>query len=813
MLQHYLKIAVRNLLKHKVQTAVSLMGLAIGLSFFLFGLHWYRFETGYDSFYPKSDRTYIVREDGEDKQTWTPYVVQSFFEQFCPEVERSTVSFTSGSMNYATDGICMKQPDFCYVDSNFVHIFPQQIRYGRSVEGELEAIISESLARKYWKNPQEAVGQTLTQQSAYERIHLQSAQVITVVGVMADMPANSNFLYEGYVQQTPPKQGVYDKKAWRMAASEIHLTLTEQGRPEEVVRKLNDFVRTHVYEKEDVGFVLTSLSEKHFFFADKGSFSYSAILLFALASLMLLCCVMFNYLNLSMNRYYARVREMKLRKVLGAAFSGLMVQLMVEVMVGWLAASLLGGMLTELFIPAFRHLFLIPMADSRHIWTEYLGVATLVLLFMELVSGLLMGHFIRTATGRALTVKPLTARYARVRRFSLVTQLAVCLLFISMTVAFFRQLHFMRHSDYGFDTDHIVELYAEPIDDKTSTLLDELNRLPMVHCHTQVQHHPMVRKQPGILMANVEWEGQTPDEKSGISFLQMAVTQDADSVFRFRLKEGRFFSEEDWATDDSMTKNAYGETLLNKVLLSEKAVEVMRLEHPVGSIIRIPMHTYRRGELQTYYYDYEVIGVIRELHVQGMKESTIPTILSQSSYLPSWNYWRVLPGTERQALRAFHDVAARCGWDFHQGRNRPPVLLSDNVEEINKSETALYRLFVCQTVACLLISLFGLYSISFTMLEQRRREVAIRKVMGASSAEVMRLFLSEYLLLLLLAALIAFPLAYVAISRWLQGYASRVEVGSGMFLLLLAVTALMVMLTVLHQVSRAARRHPARNLN
>ncbi len=806
MITHYVKIAVRNLLKYKTQTIISLIGLAIGLTFFVFGLHWYRFETTFDSFYPLAKRTYQVSiESDETNSGWSPAILRAYFKQECPEVEMSCMGYVNNAIDYVgEEGLHLKLPRFLSADSSFIKMFPQQILYGTTIKHEHEVIISESLARKHWKHPQDAVGCSIKQQSAYKQIHLQGGNTMHIVGVMADMPHNSNFTYDGYIQETYDDENIYEAKNWQYATGFMHITLREGVEPNEVLNKLHTFLRDNQIS-ETFRFKLTVLADKHFAFASKESFSYSAIALFSIASLLLLCCVMFNYLNLSLNRYFGRVREMKLRKVVGASHWKLQLQLMVEVLIGCLFAFLLSGSLLELFIPVFKELFLIPMESNRQIWSEYLLVMGCALLFIELMATLLMGHFIRTATRQTLTVKPITARYAVVRRGSMAIQLVICLLFISMSVVFFRQLHFMRNTDYGFDTEHIIEMQLNPFEENYKAIMNELNKLPMVEYQTGIGQQMIGSNMRTI--NGIEWDGQSEEQKN-TTMLQLDITQYANEVFNFRLVDGAMFPEEEWTVNEHTPRGENGMVIYNKVILNEKAARMLPTKNPIGTTIRIPAHTLLVGELKTTYNSYEVIGVVKDCHFQGMKQESYPMIMMQSVFNTLVKYWRIVPGMEQEALKAFNEVTAKFGWEY-QGNNTAPVLLGNKVKEINKSETAIYRLFVWLSVVCMLISLFGIYSISYTTLEQRRKEIAIRKVMGAKMVEVMNLFFREYIVLLLLAALVAFPVAYWGVSQWLQGYAYHIEVGLLMFVVLLLVILALILLTVVQQVYKAARQNPA----
>ena len=166
------------------------------------------------------------------------------------------------------------------------------------------------------------------------------------------------------------------------------------------------------------------------------------------------------------------------------------------------------------------------------------------------------------------------------------------------------------------------------------------------------------------------------------------------------------------------------------------------------------------------------------------------------------------PGTESEFIKAVDNLAQKHNW-IYEGINTPPQLLSDKMKELNKSETATFQLFAVLTFLCILISLFGVFAISATTIAQRRKEIAVRKVMGATTHDVVNMFFREYSWLVSISAIIAFPFFYWIVSRWLEQFAYRVNIGIGMYVVLSAITIVLVLMTVFRQVMMAARENPA----
>lgn len=551
MIIHYLKIAVRNLLKYKLQSVISIVGLAIGIAFFIFSLYWLHYETSYDNFYPVSNRTYMIflQEKGGSSGV-CPSAMIPFLQEKCPEVETITRMDGNSGFDFAAEEKELKHPDFRMIDSLFLKCFPQKVIYGAAPTRDNEILLSESFARKYWKRPQDAIGSLLTQKTP-PGFYIPNPLQLHVSGIMADAPTNSSFQYEGYCLATYENSDYHNKENWMYIGNTyVHLVLKEGVKLKDFSQRLHALLH-EMEELKNVEFSIIPLYQKHFEFAAAESFSYSSIRMFTAASLLLLCCVLFNFINLFLNRYYQRLREMKLRKSLGAN-----------------QRSLIGQLLTE------------------------------------------------------------------------------------------------------------------------------------------------------------------EDKKTQIATLE--ISKGGEAMFNFRLMEGRMFTEEDWTANSDSPKDAVtGKPALNKVLITQKMADLMRTNDPIGKIIRIPTILFQGGP-KTYYTDYEVIGVVKEIHPQGMRSESYPTVIMQSfRFMQALNYFKVVPGMEKQALHAMNALVEKHQWEYY-GYFAEPQTLDSKLEEMSKSENATYHLFSVLSALCILISLFGIFSISSSTIRQRRKEIAVRKIMGAA---------------------------------------------------------------------------------
>ncbi|MDE5677581.1 ABC transporter permease [Phocaeicola sp.] len=809
MIAHYIKVAFRNLLKYKTQSIISIAGLAIGIAFFVFSLYWLHYETSYDSFYPDANRTYMISLQTEGKSNEIcPIAMVPFIQEKCPEVETVTCTAGNSGFDFTMEEKELKHPDFQAMDSLFMKCFPQKIVYGTEPTYNNEILLSESFARKYWHHPQDAIGSLLTPKMP-KGFYMPNPLQVRVSGIMADAPENSSFQHDGYYLCNYENIDYHQANRWKyIANTQVHVVLKKGIKLRDFSQHLHTLLQElgREIEVKNIEFNIIPLYQKHFEFAAAESFSYSSIRMFTIASLLLLCCVLFNFINLFLNRYYQRLREMKLRKSTGANYRKLIELLLIEVLFHCLLAGMVCCCLIEIFTPFFDQILSITIQGSA-LWIEFLKVFSTFIIATVVLLVLPVWQIVHVSISRTLTSKPHTHRSTLFRKFALVVQLIICLFFLTSTAMLYRQINFMKHTDWGFDTQNIIELMVQTMEQNGQDMLEEIKRLPMIQAGTTASSYIITHKTDNFLPL-IEWEGKT-EEDGRTQIARLEITKGGEDIFKFRLIEGRMFAEEDWTANSDSPKDAVtGKQALNKVLITKKMADLMRMDEPVGKILRIPIILFQDGP-KTYYTDYEIIGVIKDIHPQGMKSESYPTVIMQSfRFVLPLNYFKVVPGTEEEALRSINALAKKYQWEYY-AHNAEPQTLDDKLEGMSKSETATYRLFSILSALCIIISLFGIFSISSSTIRQRRKEIAVRKIMGANTNEIIGMFFREYLWMTCIAAVIAFPCMYVVMHRWLEQYAYHISIHIGPLIAWLGIVIILVLLTILQQVVQAARQNPA----
>jgi putative ABC transport system permease protein len=368
------------------------------------------------------------------------------------------------------------------------------------------------------------------------------------------------------------------------------------------------------------------------------------------------------------------------------------------------------------------------------------------------------------------------------RRAAVTLQLAVSVVFLVAALVVMLQMRFVNHKDLGFDRRGIIHLSGlHPfIDDNVRVaLMDELASLPQIENITDTNFTPQHNANPFRMTTDVEWPGKSPDEKPAFHFIH--TDSRFAETFRVNMLQGEWLDESG----------------AQKIVLNEEAVRVMGLSEPVGATIRLSLNTVQ---------EYKVAGVVKDFHTLSLRSRIQPTIFLLSMYPANSLYMRVVPGQEQEVMQRITAILPGINAtlaDVH------PTPLGELYDRFNQSEQAGLKMFSVLAAVCLLISLFGIYAVATASTRRRRKEVAIRKVMGAKAGDIVRLFFREYTVQVVIAGLVALPPVYLAMSRWLQGYAYRTNIPWWLLTGVMAGVGAVILLTVLGQVLKAASGNPA----
>jgi len=475
------------------------------------------------------------------------------------------------------------------------------------------------------------------------------------------------------------------------------------------------------------------------------------------------------------------MNELRQRTVHGAKSRQLIVQMMFELSCSILLSLLIACFFIILICPIFSDLLGIMMKIS-HVLYLFIVCGSSVMVLMLFICLIPFWQLSRIA------MKHLSKRknhgQPKILRMAVTFQLAVSVVFIVVTSVVMMQMRFVSHKDPGFDRHAILQLSGLSFftDDNVRTILvNELATIPQIESITKTNYEPLhstraFNSEIRTTTTAVEWPGKQQTEEPAFHLIR--TDNRFAETFGLTMLTGEWFNE----------------TAERTIVLNEEAVRVMGLSDPVGTAIRMS------GQ------DVIVVGVVKDFHTLSLRSRIQPTIFRSFKYTLPNMYVRVIPGQEQEAIQRITAIIPEIDASLAGVQPTPLIELYDR---LNYSEQAGMKLFSVIAIVCLLISLFGIYAVAAASTLRRRKEIAIRKVFGAQVGDIVRMFFREYTRQVVFAGVIALPLAYYAMHRWLEGYAYRTNIPWWLLAGVVLTIAAVVLLTVFGQVLKAANSNPA----
>ncbi len=783
MIQHYLKVAIRNLLKYKVQTGISMLGLAAGFVCFVLSTFWIHYEMTYDQFRKDADRLYLVRvNDGfaEGRITWrVPVPLGAYLQEHFPEIE-SFAYFDLFEYRVQVEGR-YEQAFLSSADSAWVKMMDVQLVDGNRnfmQQRSKEVAITEETA-KAWFGHENPLGKELEIRTDDKR---------TIGAIVRVNNRHTNFPIA--LMGDPRKDRTWWNQTWKM------LVKVKEGTDipalEAKISENLPYELIHPNEVRNTGIerlYLTPLTElryaKDFRNQSEGGITFRYIVYFSVTGLLVILCALMNYLTLFINRMQVRKREMKLRLVHGASIQSLVRLLGLEFLLLLIGSFLIGMLGMEILFPAFLEL---TGTDAGR--TSLYGEA---LLFLILISVLLLSVAIGVIYGIQRRQLQGSGNGESERRFrtwirkgSIVFQLFICMLFMTGTQWMNRQLDYLRQHDLGMEL-HNRGYFALDRTENTSPFVEKLKQLPMITEVLPADYRPLVTDIGTSVGQIYQWEGL--EQKLDVPMPINLFVGD-ETLARFY---GLTLLAGEWLNEFS----GYGEIVINESLARRMGYTP---EEAIGKHLITILQTPNQV----------IKGVVKDFQYTSPTEQIPNTgfVIGDEMGLMLWQngiLFRFKEGTWNACRTAIEQLCRKEAPDKE-------ITLVNEEESYNKylqSEAMLARLLAFASLVCMLVAIFGIYSLVTLTCEQRRKEIAIRKVNGATVRNILSLFYREYIVLLLLAALPAFPLAYILVKHWIETYTRQMPIPIAPVLGVFLVLLLVVGLSISWRVWRAAHENPA----
>lgn len=781
LLIHYLLIALKNVWKYRVSAAISILGLAFALVCLVPILYWMDHELSYDSAYPGSKfiyRVYSAEKSTGKINTGASKAIQASVCQENPAIEASTLLFITPE-NCRTDRIPYVQVNMLYTDSTFLNVFPQEIICGDRIP--LRAInnivLTESMATHLFGEPTEAIGK-----------HLQTLMApkwapYVVTAVVKDPGKHTNLPFDAIIHHDMIdglNRGSAEMQ-WQYFMTDCYVRLHPDTDPEAFADRIRDLPE-RVGVNKDLELRAMPIQDIRHHLKGDAPFTLDFIGLFVASGILLLLAALFNFLNSYMDLFRQRAREWRLRLVNGATRGQLITQVAVELACAVVAALLVALVFIVQMRPLFAGWLDIDM-DYVRILTFFAWMGLLALALILLIGLPLFAHINRQMT--STLAENTSARSPLSRRMAVALQLMVSIIFIVAATVVMLQLRYLGNKDVGFDREDLllVDGFVDVRGNVESALIQELQRNPSIVGLTDTDFKPQHEMNAVAIIKNVEWEGKPQGEEIPIYFHA--------SDYRFGDTFGlRYLSGGWWLEGEQQ-----------RIVINESMARLMDMENPVGQVIRMP-------DLRDYSQmaEYVIAGVVNDIHTLSFRHPIHPTAFIDAGGFVNKLYVRTAPGQSEVVADQIRTLLPKISPTLADAQVTPVGALYD---ALNQSETIGLRIFSFLALACLLIALFGIYAAANAATKRRRREIAIRKVVGAGTGSILLLFIREYARLIAIASLIAFPIAYLIMVDWLSGYAYRIGIAIWWLVAILAGIAALVLLTIWRQVVKAANENPA----
>jgi putative ABC transport system permease protein len=784
--------AFRSLLKYKQMSLINLLGLIAGLTSFLFAVHYIIFEFSYDSFFNKSENVYRVnlKVEKEGQVIYngakTPQALFSAIKREIPEIEANGLAyFEKCLVSYLERNIANQ--DILWVSEDFEKVFPLEMiegiaDYSRPRTGVISATSAKALYGEI--NP---IGKIMG---------VNQGMPIEITGIFKDLPPNTHLQAQYFVSlKTWVEMGAINLEGnWRGKAWWNYIKLKDGSSPEVTTAKINSFIQSYMgFLAEDnrkAKFSLQPLKNLHFIQGMDGEMgaitNYSSLINLIVISVITLFIAWINYVNLSVAHAQSRSVQIRTRKLIGASDFHLWQQSLAESSILNIAALIISFMLYLILLNTVASVFNIPV-NQAHIPVGYVAlISVLTVSGGILFSG--MYHGIEMARIKILPDQK-QANGGKLRSGLVVVQMSLSIIFLVSTLIVYKQISFMKNKDLGVALNNLVVCTGP-----ASLNSDGNKRQRFEGFRSDIQNQAgfegvtfnqfVPGQEPGFGFRefyNPE-KGKTPDKQifennAGCGFIK---------TYGLKLLAGNDFNENQ-------------EQNINRVILTEMSSRLLGFENPEEAIGK---QIFRKGNTTT---PLKIEGVVADFNHEGLHKAIYPIIWT-NQFPREFGYFSIRINTQnvQETLSRLQST-----WTRHYPKDNFDFVFAD--EQFNRqyeSDSRFSKLYVWLTLLSIGIATIGLYGLILYYLEKRKKEISLRKVNGANIAQVIHLVNLTFIKWVAIAFVLAIPVAYFAMYRWLENFAYKTELNWWIFVVAGLLTLGIALLTVSWQSWKAASKNP-----
>lgn len=807
---HSVYTAYRTLLRHKGFAAINIAGLAIAISsaqlIFMFTRHEYT----YDRFH--KNNIYRVATDFKFNGVLDHLALSSpplgpALKADYPEVEKMTqiTQYNQGKTLVKQDEKKLYLENIFFADSVFFDIFSFRLLKGNPSRALSEpncVVLTESASRLFFgdENPMGKALQFDQNDGTFG--------TYKVTGVVTDPPRNSLLKFTALTSM-PGLWTIYGegaKQSWVFAFMYTYITLKPGTDYLKFQGKLKDLYARKTQGQGQDGvkascdFVVEPLADIHlgskriWDLGEQGNKTYLDIFVIVAIFIILIACI--NYINLTTARAARRMKEIGIRKIAGASKIDLIMQVMGETLLIGTVALIVASALTMVSTGLLSRLTHVGFTWHDVLDPVFIVSSVALLLVVTILSGIYPAYYINKFNpaevlhARLIEIRQRVATGGiTLRKFLVVFQFFISVVMVSATLIIYRQLHYMLGKDPGFNREQVVSVILQDtvVASRYPYLRDELSKLPMVESvaySASIPGGPPDRKITRV-------EGKTPADLVEIPTQPVFMDFNYAKLMQFKLKEGQLIKEDSGA--------GYRQAFM----INEAAAEKFGWREPLGKRIVFGFNPQSMR-------DGKVVGVLKNVQTASFREAAEPMIFMvyKKPFAQTYVSIKLKPGDMHDALAGIEKVFS----GFDQVHPFDPIILDDNIRKLYDSETRMSQLFTvfsCLTLFIACLGLFGL--VSYTTL-QRRKEIGIRKVMGASTARIAFMVTRDFLVLPCIAFILAIPVSWYAMNRWLLDFATRIDMPIPVFGIAAVFTLLLACISIGFHTISAASRNPVNSL-
>ena len=793
MFKNYLKIAVRNILRNKTYSIINIFGLSIGITCSVLIILWIHDELSYDQFHKNSSDLYIVAQkvylqDGTVFGSQIPYPAGQELKSNYPGILDVARVYYSRPLLFAHNEKRSIENQILMVDPEFLTMFSFPLISGDAktvLDDPNSVVITKNTAQKYFGNI-DPVGKTFRVDNQYD---------LTVTGVLEDIPRNSNLDFSILIPiSSDVIKDEFETDRWQFTDVEFNtfVLLRKDQNYNDISKKIEPIMQNHIEDCMDELF-LYPLTKLHTnpdiapFESRYIDMKYINIFIVIVFFVLLIACI--NFMNLSTARSTIRAQEIGMRKVVGANRGNLIRQFLGESLLLTLIAGFLALLIVEIMLPFFNNL------SGKQLTIDYSNVSILlsfcaIILFVGIAAGSYPAFYL--SAFRPITVLKsnliVDSKSSKLRKIFVVVQFALSISFIIGATIFYEQLNYMKNREVGYDKEDLISVpmvmpWGTGLRRQYMAFKSELMTDPNIIGVTQSFSSPA---DIATAAGEANWDGKLPNQNVSIHWL--TVHFDYCKTLGIEIKEGRSFSKE-------FISDGFNDGHVS-FIVNEEAVKQMGLKSPIGV------------NLSLFHKSGPIVGVMKNFHYHHMRTKIDPMALFILTPFNNYILIKLQRDNKKESIEFIKKTWDKFSLDYPFEYS----FVSDDCSSLYQNEERMGKILSSFTVFAILIACLGLWGLTSFIIERRTKEIGIRKVLGSSVLGIIIMMIKDFTQWILLANLIAWPIAWFVMNKWLQNFAYRTEINWWVFALSGGIALVIALATVISQAIKAATANPVEAL-